>query len=79
VFNWAFSRRVRNRGDVNSWRELGAGPGMSVYERSEVPHSVIATSNALSFAIKIPESIMKDYPRRQIDIDKTMPDYLTLS
>jgi hypothetical protein len=77
AFDWADSRRVRDRG-TNNWRDLGAGLDLAAYESWKVPAKNIHETEGFRFAVKIPGQILEASPEKLIDADATAVSGLVL-
>lgn len=77
VFDWADSRRIREKG-TNNWQDLGPGLDLVTYERSQVPASYIIRKDDLEFAVKIPAEVLPRKAKVLIDVDGTVPRQLVL-
>jgi hypothetical protein len=68
AFDWADSRRFREKGSASVWHDLGAGFDIAAFDRKDVPSDAIHFIDGTELLIKIPESVWKTDGRRIIDV-----------
>ena len=77
AFDWADSRRVRDRG-TNNWQDLGSGLDLTAYEHWKVPLQAIKKLDELRYAIKIPDQILDASAEKLVDVDDSSVSGLVL-
>lgn len=77
VFEWADSRRVRDKGD-GQWSDFGPGLDLCAYEAGHLPEGVAAEQDGAMIALKIPGHIARAAVQKLIDVGAAPATRVTL-
>ena len=67
AFNWVESSQVQYPGE-SSWKELGSGIDIGTHKRADVPSDRLWQKQDMQFAVIIPEHILQQHNKREIDV-----------
>lgn len=67
AFNWVESSQVQYPGE-NIWKELGFGIDIGTHKRADIPSDRLWQKQNMQFAVIIPQDVLEQYEKREIDI-----------
>ncbi|MGE3246416.1 MAG: hypothetical protein AB7F96_02735 [Beijerinckiaceae bacterium] len=68
VFDWADSRRVRQKG-TNNFDDIGSGLDLAAYEAHQVPTEMIAAVSRIRLALRLSHHVVQASANKRIERD----------